>query len=66
MLSSFRSSLQQKINLGSWDISRMACMLEAAGGIEPPNKGFADLCLTTWLRRHKKLESGKKKCRWEF
>ena len=25
--------------------------LEATGGFEPPDKGFADLCLTTWLRR---------------
>ena len=25
--------------------------LEARGGIEPPNRGFADLCLTTWLPR---------------
>ena len=24
--------------------------LEATGGIEPPNTGFADPCLTTWLR----------------
>ncbi len=28
-----------------------ANLLEARGGIEPPNKGFADLCLTTWLPR---------------
>jgi hypothetical protein len=25
---------------------------EATVGIEPTNKGFADPCLTTWLRRH--------------
>ncbi len=25
--------------------------LEATPGFEPGNKGFADLCLTTWLRR---------------
>jgi hypothetical protein len=25
---------------------------EATAGFEPANKGFADLCLTTWLRRH--------------
>ena len=26
--------------------------LEATIGIGPMNKGFADLCLTAWLRRH--------------
>src|SRR5207244_709234 len=30
--------------------------LEAPGGFEPPNNGFAVRCLTTWLRRHSPVE----------
>ncbi len=26
--------------------------MEAEGGIEPPDDGFANHCLTTWLLRH--------------
>ena len=31
---------------------------EAARGFEPRNKGFADLCLTTWLRRREFITEG--------
>ncbi len=30
---------------------KIALVLEAAGRFELPYKGFADPCLTTWLRR---------------
>ncbi len=30
--------------------------LEVPGGFEPPHKGFADLCLTAWLRNQKMVE----------
>ena len=39
-----------------WSVSKWLSRLEAAIGIEPMNKGFADLCLTTWLRRPTKDE----------
>jgi hypothetical protein len=33
---------------------------KAASGLEPENRGFADLCLTTWLSRLEIRRSGGK------
>src|SRR3972149_2318762 len=39
----------------NWDIPHFELhiphLFEAPGGFEPPHKGFADLSLTTWVRR---------------
>ena len=35
---------------------KLLILKKAAVGIEPTNKGFADLCLTTWLRRRVDLK----------
>ncbi len=36
-------------------VQRLSYFLEAPPGFEPGRKGFADLCLTTWLWCHIKL-----------
>ena len=33
-------------------------VVEATGGFEPPNEGFAGPCLTTWLRRRAAKSTG--------
>ena len=37
----------------------MGALLEAPSGFGPEHKGFADLRLTTWLRRHGERTPGK-------
>ena len=44
------TTVDWKLNFGGTG-TRIMEMLEATAGIEPADKGFADLCLTTWLRR---------------
>ncbi len=38
--------------IGSLAVGEWCLVQEATAGIEPANRGFADPCLTTWLRRH--------------
>ena len=46
----FKKRLIEK--LGQWEMENYySAWLEAAGGFEPPNNGFADRRLTTWLSR---------------
>jgi hypothetical protein len=40
--------------------TRKLAHAEAPDGFEPPHKGFADLSLTTWVRRQVKFLSEKK------
>ena len=49
-----------------WRILQIIERKEAAIGIEPMDKGFADLCLTTWLRRLFKDEGGRMKENWRL
>jgi hypothetical protein len=44
------SSFNYIIDLENRTLIFLPVKMEATGGIEPPNKGFADPRLTTWLR----------------
>ena len=57
----FSNTFSEKMNRSEWvlfatgrmDVAGGNKKLEAAPGFEPGNKGFAGLCLTTWLCRLK-------------
>ena len=46
-----RSNLPKSRTGSLREIPKLLLDQEAPVGIEPTNGGFADLCLTTWLRR---------------
>jgi hypothetical protein len=48
------TSLSQLTSHAPFPVSISEREVEAPGGFEPPHKGFADLSLTTWVRRQKK------------